>query len=59
MIETDNLLIRPMSPNEYDELAKSVIEPKVIEQILKGKRWQSDVSCWTYDALRRGRPCGT
>jgi aspartyl-tRNA(Asn)/glutamyl-tRNA(Gln) amidotransferase subunit B len=37
MIETDNLLIRPMSANEYDELAKRVIEPKVIEQILKGK----------------------
>ena len=37
MIETDNLLIRPMSADEYDELAKRVIEPKVIEQILKGK----------------------
>ena len=31
------LLIRPMSADEYDELAKRVIEPKVIEQILKGK----------------------
>jgi len=37
MIKTDNLLIRPMSANEYDELANRVIEPKIIEQILKGK----------------------
>ncbi len=37
MIETDNLLIRPMSAVEYDELAKRVIEPKVVQQILKGQ----------------------
>jgi len=37
MIATDNLLIRPMSANEYDKLAKSVIEPKVVQQILKGQ----------------------
>jgi aspartyl-tRNA(Asn)/glutamyl-tRNA(Gln) amidotransferase subunit B len=37
IIETDNLLIRPMSANEYDELAKSIIEPKVVQQILKGQ----------------------
>jgi aspartyl-tRNA(Asn)/glutamyl-tRNA(Gln) amidotransferase subunit B len=37
MIDKDNLLIRPMSANEYDELAKSIIELKVIQQILKGQ----------------------
>jgi aspartyl-tRNA(Asn)/glutamyl-tRNA(Gln) amidotransferase subunit B len=36
-IQMEGLLLQPMSPEEYEQLARQTIEPKVAEQILKGQ----------------------
>lgn len=38
MIEEGGLWFRPMTEEEYDELAKSVLDMKIVEQILKGQK---------------------
>ncbi|KAL3426446.1 Glutamyl-tRNA(Gln) amidotransferase subunit B, mitochondrial [Phlyctema vagabunda] len=38
MIEEDGLWFRPMSAEEYDELARSILDDSVVEQILKGQK---------------------
>ncbi|RDW84796.1 glutamyl-tRNA(Gln) amidotransferase subunit B [Coleophoma cylindrospora] len=38
MIEENDLWFRPMSTEEYQNLARSILDPKVVEQILKGQK---------------------